>query len=94
MTCRTCGTEIAGKALICFRCGTATTEARYKPTVPRRPSGAPIASIIRFALALAVAVAVQFTAAGDTVKNIAWTAPVLAAAIAFVVAVVRRRRSG
>ena len=28
MTCRHCGTEIAEKALICFRCGTATTEAR------------------------------------------------------------------
>jgi hypothetical protein len=31
MQCRTCGTEIADKALICYRCGTATTEAKYKP---------------------------------------------------------------
>jgi hypothetical protein len=39
MKCRNCGTEIADKALICFRCGTATTEAKYKPYVapPRRP---------------------------------------------------------
>jgi ribosomal protein L40E len=28
--CRNCGTEIAAKALICYRCGTATTEARIK----------------------------------------------------------------
>jgi len=31
MTCRQCGTEIADKALICYRCGTATTEAKFKP---------------------------------------------------------------
>ena len=36
MTCRNCGAEIADKALICYRCGTATTEAKYKPAVPRR----------------------------------------------------------
>ena len=31
MTCKHCGTEIAEKALICFRCGQATTEPRIKP---------------------------------------------------------------
>jgi ribosomal protein L40E len=31
MICRNCGTEIADKALICFRCGIATTEPRVKP---------------------------------------------------------------
>jgi hypothetical protein len=31
MTCRNCGTEIANKALICYRCGKATTEPRVKP---------------------------------------------------------------
>jgi hypothetical protein len=34
--CRTCGTEIADKALICYRCGTATTEAKFKPARRRR----------------------------------------------------------
>jgi len=29
--CRHCGIEIADKALICYRCGTATTEAKFKP---------------------------------------------------------------
>ena len=33
MQCRNCGTEIADKALICYRCGTATTEAKYQPYV-------------------------------------------------------------
>ena len=31
MQCRNCGTEIADKALICYRCGEATTEPRVKP---------------------------------------------------------------
>jgi hypothetical protein len=31
MQCRNCGAEIAAKALICYKCGTATTEAKYKP---------------------------------------------------------------
>ena len=36
MVCRNCGIEIAEKALLCYRCGTATTEAKYKPSVPLR----------------------------------------------------------
>jgi len=36
MQCRNCGTEIADKALICYRCGTATTEAKYTPAQPKR----------------------------------------------------------
>jgi hypothetical protein len=31
--CRECGTEIADKALICFRCGASTEEPRTKPYV-------------------------------------------------------------
>src|SRR3954467_6553034 len=31
MICTHCGTEIADKALICYRCGNATTEPRFKP---------------------------------------------------------------
>jgi uncharacterized membrane protein YvbJ len=34
MRCRNCGTEIADKALICYRCGTATTDAKYQPYEP------------------------------------------------------------
>jgi hypothetical protein len=39
--CRECGTEIADKALICYRCGAAVTEAVHKPAplkVARRPA--------------------------------------------------------
>ena len=40
MKCRQCGTEIADKALICFRCGTAVQEAVHQPyvaTTKKRP---------------------------------------------------------
>lgn len=31
MICKHCGATIADKALICYRCGNATTEPRVKP---------------------------------------------------------------
>ncbi len=34
MKCRSCGTEIAEKAIVCFRCGTPTD----LPAAPRRPA--------------------------------------------------------
>ena len=56
MQCRNCGTEIAEKALICYRCGTATTEAKYKPYEPaaRRTSTAFIATGVVALVALLV----------------------------------------
>lgn len=40
MVCRHCGAEIADKALICYRCGNATQEARRQPVpVPAGPGG-------------------------------------------------------
>ena len=54
MQCRTCHAEIADKALICYRCGTATTEAKYKPA-PIRKSRTPLVAIV---VAVLVALAV------------------------------------
>jgi hypothetical protein len=31
MQCRTCHAEIADKAIICYRCGAPTTDAKYQP---------------------------------------------------------------
>jgi hypothetical protein len=54
MKCRSCGAEIAANALICYKCGTATTEPRIQPPSarPRRGRGM-IASLILLGLALA-----------------------------------------
>lgn len=53
MTCRNCGAEIADKALICYRCGTATTEAKYKPAAVRGKSKrGPMITIVVLLIAL------------------------------------------
>ena len=50
MLCRNCGTEIADKALICYRCGTSTTEAKYKPYV--KPEGRSTSTIVYVLIAI------------------------------------------
>ena len=37
MVCRQCGTQIADKAIVCFRCGTPTAEPSVRPRAGRRP---------------------------------------------------------
>jgi uncharacterized membrane protein YvbJ len=62
MKCKYCGTEIADKALICYRCGNATTEPRIKPPSeaslfdrPRRSRLPLVALVILIILALIAA---------------------------------------
>ena len=62
MICAQCGTEIADKALICYRCGHATTEPRVKPPEatslferPRRSRLPIVAVVILIVLALLAA---------------------------------------
>lgn len=55
MKCRHCGTEIAEKALICYRCGTATSEPRITPA-PMRPKWGPIPLVIAILLIIVTAV--------------------------------------
>ena len=59
MKCTHCGTEIADKALICYRCGNATTAPRIKPPDegslferPRRSRVPLVAIVILIVLAL------------------------------------------
>jgi hypothetical protein len=52
--CRTCGTEIADKALICYRCGTATTEAKFRPPAARPRRSRTRMTALGVALVLAV----------------------------------------
>jgi hypothetical protein len=57
MQCRNCGTEIADKALICYRCGTATTEAKYKPASPARAGSSSTILIVTLVVVLLVLLA-------------------------------------
>jgi uncharacterized membrane protein YvbJ len=65
MICKYCGTEIADKALICYRCGNATMEPRIKPPAegplferPRR-SRIPVVVAVLIVLAILIAWALQ-----------------------------------
>jgi len=55
MKCRQCGTEIAEKALICYRCGTATTAPRIPPP-PQRPARGPLPLIVALIIIVVAAV--------------------------------------
>jgi hypothetical protein len=57
MQCRNCGTEIADKALICYRCGTSTTEAKYKPYEPPARRGSPLILVVLGVVVLLVLLA-------------------------------------
>ena len=45
MQCRNCGTEIADKAIVCYRCGSATTDPVRRP-VPVRSKRSPLLSFV------------------------------------------------
>ena len=62
MTCKHCGAKIADKALICYRCGNATTEPRIKPPTegslfdrPRRSRWPIVVVVLVLVLALVCA---------------------------------------
>jgi hypothetical protein len=61
MKCRNCGTEIADKAIVCYRCGVGTTEPVRKPvSLPARDGGPPlVAGILPLILSLAVLAGAQ-----------------------------------
>ena len=64
MVCRNCGTEIADKAIICYRCGTATTDPVRKPAAVR-PRTSPFASLV--ALILLILLGLYLGTAGQSV---------------------------
>lgn len=90
MICKNCGTEIADKALVCFRCGSATFEAKVKPgrvTKPRSRIPALIALIILILAALFMSQA----AVGQAPRIVSWVLAGLAV-IVFVWYFLQRRR--
>jgi len=83
MICKHCGTEIADKALICYRCGHATSEPVHKPAAETSPAGRLIPLLALVALVLAglylgqagtgqVPPAVSYTIAAIAAVILAW----------------------
>ena len=93
MQCRQCGTEIADKAIVCFRCGAATTDPVRK-AAPVRPRRSPVVSagliIVLLLLALFMGQASR-TAANPELPQLA-AGLALGAAIAILLLRVLRRR--
>jgi hypothetical protein len=96
MICRNCGTEIADKALICYRCGTATTEAKYKPAAVRgrgSRSSSTLIVIVLIVLAAAIVIGSHMVFPDrSSVGNV--IAVVVALAAVIVRAYARRRGTG
>ena len=59
MKCRACGTEIAEKALICFRCGTSVEEAVTTP-VPLKKTKRSVVVYVVFLILVLLAIAMMF----------------------------------
>jgi uncharacterized membrane protein YvbJ len=92
MQCRQCGTEIADKALICFRCGTATTEAKYKPApIGGRRSTAPLMVLIVLMLLVLAGLYVSQTAASESARVFGWVVAVVGVVLSALRLVSRRR---
>jgi uncharacterized membrane protein YvbJ len=94
MQCRNCGTEIADKALICYKCGTATTEARYQPAARQTSSSRAglVATVIAIALIVVLFVVMGRVTTGETSQWVRYSAVVVAVLIVALRAFARRRR--
>jgi ribosomal protein L40E len=81
MICRKCGTTIADKAIVCYKCGTATIEAKYKAPAesgPWLPTSLVSRALTLVLLALCV-LYVQRLVTGGAPDALRWVIVVLAA---------------
>ena len=93
MQCRNCGTEIADKAIVCYRCGTGTTDPVRAPVPvrPRRPAGPPLAAAVApLLLALVLLFAAQSSSHAEAFTLAAETSA--AAGVVMLIARLVRRR--
>ena len=95
MQCRSCGVQIADKALICYKCGTATTEAKYQPAPLPRASSAWQRALVPTAIALALLLGATYyidhSSNGTASQPLAYVAVAAAVIIIGIRAYARRR---
>ena len=93
MKCRHCGTEIADKALICFRCGAATTDPVYSaPAAARRGSrGSLTATVLALVLLVLLALYMGRLSTGEIPHIVTWVAVAIAVVVVGLRAYARRR---
>ena len=93
MQCRNCGTEIADKAIVCYRCGTGTTEPVRK-AVPIKPRRSPLLSFVVAAVLLLSALYLGYATppTGDVERWRTIAAVLAGAAVLVLILRVMRRR--
>jgi hypothetical protein len=80
MTCKQCGTEIADKALVCYRCGRPTAE----PTAPPAAAASPRSRIPALAGLVVLVLGALFmsqAASGEAPRLVSWAVAVLSAVV-------------
>ena len=86
MQCRNCRAEIADKALICYKCGTATTEAKYQPAP--LPAASSRSGLVPTVIALALLVGVAFyLERGSSAASSQWVTYVAVAAAVIIIGI-------
>lgn len=90
MKCRNCGTEIADKAIICFRCGAGTTDPVRQPAAgrPRRRFQSSFDLVVALLLLVFFALYLGYAGHVNIPRTVAW--PI--AGIALLLLVWRRLR--
>ena len=80
MTCAHCGTEIADKALVCYRCGRATADSPARPAPAARPASR-IPVVAALLVLILGAVYMSQAAAGEAPRVVSWLVAGLAAVV-------------
>ena len=93
MNCRSCGTEIADKAIVCYRCGAGTSDPVRQPVAvrPRRGRVLPaVALVVLVLLGLFLGYAGQTTPLPDGVR-LGATFAIVITIVLLAVRLIRRR---
>ena len=93
MICSNCGTEIAEKALICYRCGQATFVAKRAPAAPKA-KGRQLMLVVAMIVLILAALFMGQVQTGTVPDWVRSTVIVLAAVVIGYRLLVRRRSGG
>jgi uncharacterized membrane protein YvbJ len=94
MQCKNCGTEIADKALICYKCGAPTTDAKYQPAAARSRRGSRsglLASLIAMVILVVAALYMGRASANATPRYVTYIFVTIAILVVGLRAYARRR---
>jgi hypothetical protein len=90
MTCSNCGTDIADKAIVCYRCGQPTVAAKRQPAPP--PSrGRGLLVTLAFAALVLAALFLGQAGTYTVPPAVSWAVAAIAAAVVIWRLVARRR---